>query len=223
MAVFGAIKTQEYSPLNAIRAAVKMLVALDLLNKNGTNLTSDKIDIGIGINCGQCTLGNIGFKNKMDYTIIGDTVNLASRTESLTKTYHHPLIVTEFVFEETKENFLFRKIDNVRVKGKNKPVGIYAVYSGFNDDDSRKLRSGRISDLPSVSSLLINRSALVNYNKGLQVFYLREWKLSAEYFMKALEFDNKDYLSKLYLDRALFFDKTPPSDDWDSVITLEKK
>jgi len=223
MAVFGAINTEEYTPLNAIKAAVKMLVALDYINSSGAKLNNDNIHIGIGINCGQCTIGNIGFKNKMDYTIIGDTVNLASRVESLTKIYHHPLLVTEYVFDETKEDFLYRKVDNVRVKGKNKPVGIYAVYSGFSDDNGKRLRSGKISDLPLVPSLLINRETLSNFNKGLRVFYLREFKLACEYFSKALEYDKSDYLSGLYLERSVEFDKTAPDENWDGVITLEKK
>jgi len=159
----------------------------------------------------------------MDYTIIGDTVNLASRLESLSKMYYHPLIVSEAVFEAAKEKFLFRKIDNVRVKGKDKPVGIYAVYSGFQGADGKKLRSGETADIISVESLLINRETLVNYNKGLRVFYLREWKLAQEYFEKALESDKDDYLSKLYLERSKQMEQTQVSDDWDGVITLTEK
>jgi len=159
----------------------------------------------------------------MDYTVIGDTVNLASRIESLTKHYHHPLIVSEYIFEATKEKFLYRKIDNVRVKGKNKSVGIYAIYSGFYGSDSKKLRSGEISDIPTVSSLLINRETISNYNKGLRVFYMREWKLAEEYFLNALEADKNDFLSQLYLERTHKFMQTPPEEDWDGVITLLEK
>ena len=223
MAVFGAFQNLENSPANAIRAAVKMLGAMDGINKNITTLSQNKIEIGIGINCGECILGNIGFQNKMDYTIIGDTVNLASRIESLTKHYRHSLIVSEFVFERTKDNFLFRKIDNVRVKGKEKPVGIYAVYSGFEGTDGSKLRSGETSDIPIIPSLLINRETLVNYNKGMRVFNMREWKLAEEYFTKALEADKSDFLSQLYLERSIEFAAAPPKEDWDGIITLSKK
>ena len=223
MAVFGAFQTQENSCENAIRAAVKMLAAIEMINDSGAKPVSEPIKIGIGINYGESILGNIGFKNKMDYTIIGDTVNLASRIENLTKTYHHPLIVSEYVYETIKEKFLFRKIDNVRVKGKNKPVGIYAVYSGFKGAEGQKLRSGETADVPTVSSLLVDRQAISNYNKGLKVFYMREWKLAKEYFLKALETDTCDFFSKLYLDRSIEFERTPPGDDWDSVITIAEK
>ena len=223
MAVFGAFKNNEESPENAIKAAVKMLAALEKINNSGMEFFKDKVNIGIGINYGECILGNIGFKSKMDYTIIGDTVNLASRLESLTKIYYHPLIVSEAVFEAAKEKFLFRKIDNVRVKGKDKPVGIYAVYSGFQGADGKKLRSGETADITSVDSLLINRDTLINYNKGLRVFYLREWKLAQEYFNNALESDKDDYLSKLYLERSQKLSETQVGDDWDGVITLTEK
>ena len=223
MAVFGAFQTLENSPANAIRAAVKMLAAMEMINNNPSLLTEEKINIGIGINCGECILGNIGFKNKMDFTVIGDTVNIASRLEGISKIYHHPLIVSDAVYEETKDKFLFRKIDNVRVKGKTKPLGIYAVYSGFTGSDGKKLRSGETADILSVSCLQINRDTLINYNKGLSVFYMREWKLAQEYFSKALESDKDDYLSKLYLDRAIEFEQKPPGDDWDGVIIYLRK
>ncbi|MCL2243206.1 MAG: response regulator [Treponema sp.] len=223
MAVFGAVQNLENSPSNAIRAAVKMLAVLETINDSGASLLDQKIEIGIGINHGECILGNIGFKNKMDYTVIGDTVNLASRVESLTKKYHHPLIVSENVFEEARDKFLFRKIDNVRVKGKKKPVGIYAVYSGFHGSDSKKLRSGETADIAAVPSLLINRDTLINYNKGIRVFYMREWKLAQEYFLNSLDTCKTDFLSQLYLERAVNFMHNPPPDNWDGVITLDDK
>ena len=223
MAVFGAFQTQESSPEKAIRCALKMLVAMEMINKSSSKLSKENINIGIGINCGECILGNIGFQNKMDYTIIGDTVNLASRIESLSKIYHHPLIVSEYVYEAAKEKFLFRKIDNVRVKGRNKSIGIYGVYSGFHGKESKRLRSGEIMDIPTVSGLLINRDTLSNYNKGLQVFYMNEWKLAEEYFTKALESQKDDFLSNLYLERTRKFAANPPPENWNGVFTLTEK
>ena len=223
MAVFGAFVNIEISPVNAIRAAIKMLSSIEMMNSSGNILVNDKINIGIGINYGHCILGNIGFKNKMDYTVIGDTVNLASRIENLTKQYRHPLIVSEYVFEQSKDKFLFRKADNVRVMGKEKPVEIYAVYSGFTDDNAKGLRKGEKQDLPFVSAITINRETLINYNKGLSTFYMREWKLAQEYFKKSLETDGNDFLSKLYLERSMELAEKPPPDNWDFVFKLEQK
>jgi len=223
MAIFGAFKNLENHPANAIRAAIKMLAVLEKIDTEGIAITKGRLKVGIGLNCGECILGNIGFQNKMDYTLVGDTVNLASRIEGLTKPYRHPLLVSEYVYEAAKDSFLFRKIDNVRVKGKNEPVGIYAVYSGFYGKTGNILRKGAISSLPSVASLLVDRKTLINYNKGLQVFYMREWKLAKEYFSKALEADKSDYISQLYLERTLGFAKTPPPENWDGVITFGEK
>jgi len=219
MAVFGAFASMDNSQEKAICAAIKMLAVLDKMNSSGSKISHNDIDIGIGINYGGCILGNIGFQNKMDYTVIGDTVNLASRIESLTKQYRHPLIISEYVYEATKDKFIHRPIDNVRVKGKVKPVGIYAVYTGFSGAEESHVNTA----LPSVPSLLINKETLDNYNKGLRTFYLREWKLAREYFEKALETNNNDFLSSFYLERSIEFERNPPPDNWDGVVTLAEK
>jgi len=223
MAVFGAFRNLENPTFNAIRAAIKMLATLENVDTAGIALKQGSLKTGIGINCGECVLGNIGFQNKMDYTVIGDTVNLASRIEGLTKLYRHPLIVSEYIYNTAKDHFLFRKIDNIRVMGRKEPSGIYAIYTGFEGTAGNVLRSGEISDIPSVSSLLINRETLINYNKGLQLFYMREWKSAQEYFSKAVQADKNDYLSQFYLDRTLEFMRVPPPDNWDGVVTLSEK
>ena len=223
MAVFGAFRALENASASAIRAAVKMLAALPSVDTTGLALSEGGLKIGIGINCGECVLGNIGFQNKMDYTIIGDNVNLASRLEGITKVYRHPLVVSEYMYNAAKDHFLFRKVDNVRVKGKQEPVGIYAIYTGFEGSAGNVLRSGEVLDLPTVPSLLINRDMLVNYNKGLRLFDMREWKPAQEYFGKAVEISKDDYLSRIYLERAVEFARTPPPDNWDGTITLTEK
>ena len=223
MAVFGAINVLENPMASAVRAAIKILSVLDNIDTSSIALPKGSLKIGIGINSGQCILGNIGFRNKMDYTIIGDTVNLASRLEGITKVYSHPLIVAEYVYNSIKDNFLLRKIDNVRVKGKEEPVAIYAVYTGFQGTAGNVLRSGEIVDLPAVPMLQINRQTLINYNKGLQLFYMRERKPAQEYFSLALEADENDFLSRLYLQRVTELSQNPPPPNWDGVITLSEK
>jgi class 3 adenylate cyclase/CheY-like chemotaxis protein len=223
MAVFGAVNVLENPVASAVSAAIKMLDALKNIDTSKIGLKQGDLEIGIGINCGLCILGNIGFRNKMDYTVIGDTVNLASRLDGITKLYRHPIIVSEYVHNAIKDQFLFRKIDNVRVMGKEKPVSIYSVYTGFEGNDGGALRSGNVPDVPLVPALLVNRECLVNYNKGLQLFYMREWKPAQEYFSKALEADKNDYPSQLYMKRAVEFSNTPPPEDWDGVVKLSEK
>jgi class 3 adenylate cyclase/CheY-like chemotaxis protein len=223
MAVFGLSKGPHNPETSSVRAAVKMLDALSRVDTSSLNLPEGRLRIGIGINCGECVVGNIGFQNKMDYTLIGNTVNLASRLEGTTKIYCHPLIVSEYIYEAARDDFLFRKIDTVRVKGKDDPVGIYAVYTGFEGEDVSNFRSGRVQDLPVVPSLLINRDILDNFNKGLTLYMMREWESARDFFGKALEIDGNDFLSRLYLERSAGFLKEPPTKDWDGVITLEEK
>jgi class 3 adenylate cyclase/CheY-like chemotaxis protein len=223
MAFFGAFGNVENSSINAICAAIRMLYALEGMNSSSELNGHKKLETGIGINYGECILGNIGFQNKMDYTVIGDTVNLASRIESLTKIYKHPLIISEYVYETVKENFIMRKIDNVRVKGKEKPVGIFAVHSGFTGNSGEQPISKKLIDVPLTSSILINAETLNNYNKGLQIFYMREWKLAEEYFNKSLEADKNDFLSQLYITRSREYALNPPPDNWDGVVTLTNK
>jgi adenylate cyclase len=137
--------------------------------------------------------------------------------------YRHPLIVSEYMYEIVKDHFLFRKVDNARVKGKDDPVGIYAVYTGFEGSAGQTLRSGEIMDIPTVPSLLINREVLAQYNKGLHLFNMREWETAKEYFSKAVEIDAKDYLSALYLERTEEFLRSPPPKDWDGSVSLTEK
>jgi len=223
MAIFGAFQNRENQLVSSVRAGIKMLAAVEAMDASAVSLKKGALKIGIGINSGNCVLGNIGFLNKMDYTVIGDAVNLASRLEGVTKVYRHPLIVSEYIYNSIKNKFLFRKIDNVRVIGKETSVGIYSVYTGFQGTAGNVLRAGEIPDIPIIPTLLINREMLINYNKGLQLFYMREWKPALEYFTKAVEADETDYLAQLYLNRTHEFIATPPPDNWDGVVTLLDK
>jgi len=223
MALFGAFQNQENTMIEAVSAAIKMIAAIENLDISKLSFPKGNLEMGIGINSGLCVMGNIGFQNKMDYTVIGDAVNIASRLEGASKIYHHPLIVSENVYSEIKDKLLCRKVDNVRVMGKEEHISIYAVYSGYDDEDEDEPHPERALDLPRVSSLLVNRETLENYNKGLKMFYMREWKPAQEYFLLASKADETDYLSQLYLRRAIDFTKNPPPNDWDGVVSLMEK
>jgi class 3 adenylate cyclase/DNA-binding response OmpR family regulator len=223
MAVFGLSRGRYDAHVSSIRAAVRMLAAVSRIDTSILNLPEGRLRIGIGLNCGECVVGNIGFQNKMDYTLIGNTVNLASRLEGTTKMYCHPIIVSEFMYDQVRDDFIFRKVDTVRVKGKDDPVGIYAVYTGYEGEDTRKIRGEKTADLPEVPSLLINREVLAGFNKGLSLYNMRQWGAARDFFNKALEADGKDFLSGLYLERCGDFLKNPPPDDWDGVVTLDEK
>jgi adenylate cyclase len=223
MAVFGVYEAMPDAPVLAIRTGVKMLGALEKVDTSGISLPRGGLKIGVGINRGECVVGNIGFHDKMDYTLIGNTVNLASRLEGTTKIYRHPLIVSEFMYEQARDYFIFRKVDVVRVKGKEEPVGIYAVYTGFTGEGEMILPGGGTSGLAAVPALQISRELLDAYNKGLQLFYMREWVSAREYFNRARRIDEDDYLSALYAERCETYLANPPPADWDNAVTLTEK
>jgi adenylate cyclase len=217
MAIFGAPKTLENAAASAVRAAIRMVKALPHTNTSGITLPESGFGTGIGVNYGECVVGNIGFQNKLDYTVIGDTVNLASRLEGVTKYYQQPIIVSEYVYGAAKDHFIFRKADSVRVKGKDRPVGLYTVYDAFHGE----------ADEGTPESLIIARETLDQYNKGLKLYAMREWETAKQYFSKALSISEQtgesDYLAALYLTRIEEFQVNPPPPDWDATITMTEK
>jgi len=111
---------------SALRAAIDIRIALRTLNDSRPSAV--RINNGIGINFGEVVAGNIGSSGKMDYTVIGDIVNTASRIEALTKYYRLPLLVSEDVFNNLDGRYLFRFVDRVLVKGRKHPVGLFECF-----------------------------------------------------------------------------------------------
>ncbi|HKL86328.1 MAG TPA: adenylate/guanylate cyclase domain-containing protein [Treponemataceae bacterium] len=123
---------------HAVQAAIKMIYKLESYNEC-QQIINTKIRNGIGINFGRVTRGNIGSKEKLDFTVIGDSVNAASRFEALTKRYHLPVVISEDVVNELKEEYQIRFIDNVLVKGRECPTKLYEVFD-FNNADTIELK-----------------------------------------------------------------------------------
>jgi len=217
MALFGAPKTLENSSASAVRAALRMAKVLASIDTTGIYLPESGFGTGIGVNFGECVVGNIGFQDKLDYTVIGDTVNLAARLEGVTKYYQQTIIVSENIYEAAKDHFIFRKADSVRVKGKDQPVGLYTVYDAWQGEAD--------ADIPNY--LIIDREALDQYNKGLKLYGMREWETAKGYFAKALSINERlglaDYLSSMYLGRIAEYQVNPPPPDWDATITMTEK
>ncbi|GBF48653.1 adenylate cyclase-like protein [Leptospira ryugenii] len=132
MTIFGAPFKREDDALRAVKTAVAMIRDLELLNQK-LNLPQERLQVGIGIHTGEAIVGNIGSERRLDYTVIGDTVNLASRIEGLTKHYQCNILISEATYEKVNgkfsasEGFVIREIDTVIVKGKSKPITIYEV------------------------------------------------------------------------------------------------
>ena len=130
MAVFGApFSRPEVDPANAVNAGLEMMQELARYNRERVARGQIAIDAGVGISSGEVVCGNIGSEKRMDYTVIGDGVNLASRLEGATKMYGASIMMSEFTNARVADKFVTRKLDVIQVKGKTQGVGIYEVFA----------------------------------------------------------------------------------------------
>jgi adenylate cyclase len=180
--------------------------ALKKLNQVRFAQNKNPIYIGIGINTAQVLAGTIGSMKRMDYTIIGDGVNLASRLESANKYFGTNILISHHTFLIIKNIFPCREIDLIKVKGKDNAVSIYEVLD-FDDKDS---------------SLQINK-----YNKkfqeGLNFYRDRKWKEGIKKFNNILSVNPNDRVSQIYIDRCKFMIENPPDKNWEAVWVMDSK
>ncbi len=205
MAVFGAPLPSEHDADNAVTAAVEMLRALDRLNDQRAVVNKPKIRIGIGLNTGEVLSGNIGSSKRMDYTVIGDAVNLAARLESATKGYRAQLLISEFTASKIKRSHELREVDLLRVKGKQQPVRVYEVVTHT------------LERVPQMSDLF------AHYEEGLLRYRRGDWSGARDRFLKASNGPFIDPLSQRYVERCEYFIAQPPSIDWDGVWVMQSK
>jgi class 3 adenylate cyclase/CheY-like chemotaxis protein len=203
LAVFGAPVSYEDNPQRAVRAAIDMLEALKLLDTSKLSLPKSGFQIGIGIHDGVAIVGNIGSKEKFDYTVIGDAVNLASRLEGLTKHYGQKIIVSEDVKKRVEDSLFVRELDNVKVKGKNQATTMFGIPWDNRD-----------AFTPEV---------IKDYQKALSMYKIQNWLTAIDYFKKILEQIPEDHIAKMYIKRCEDFQKKPPGTDWDGAIELDFK
>jgi len=131
MCFWGAPLPQQDHAIRACKCALRQMQRLRELNESWP--TNRRINIGIGLNSGIMTVGNMGSPSRMNYTLMGDNVNLGARLEGTNKEYGTNIIISEFTYGLVKDHFLVRELDNIRVKGKNKPVLIYELVDCLED------------------------------------------------------------------------------------------
>lgn len=203
LAVFGAPVSYENNAERALRAAIGMAEALREIDPAGLVLPKEGFSSGIGVHEGTVIVGNIGSRDKFDYTVIGDNVNLASRLEGLTKHYHVPIILSDTVLNTIGDIIAVREVDTVRVKGKEQPTTLYTVFpEGYEVPDAESLAS---------------------YRKGIQLYKMGNWTTAIDYFEQVLASAPEDYLSGMYIERCREFAQTPPPEDWGGAIRLDFK
>jgi adenylate cyclase len=204
MAVFGAPLDQPDHASRACRVALEMMEKLRELRAKWAAEGRPDVNIGVGINSGDMVVGNMGSEMRFDYTVMGDSVNLASRLEGTNKEYGTNIIISEFTYEIVKDGFLCRQLDAVRVKGKKKPVCIYELL-------------GLAADAPQWQEFLDR------FEAGLELYRQGRWDGAITAFESALEIRPEDYTAKMYIDRCRSLEEHPPEGEWDGVFTMTKK
>ena len=205
MAGFGIPVAHDDDEDRAVRAAIAMIVELWEWNVERAAKGLDPIDHGVGLNTGMVVSGNIGSPKRMDYTMIGDGVNLAARLESACKQYSARLLISEFTKAKLKGTYKLRDIDMVVVKGKTEPVGVYEVLDYHTDE--------------TYPNLMDN----VNYfNEGVKEYRAGNWDKGIGRFQEAIKANESDKLAQTYIERCEKLKKDPPK-DWDGVWVMTSK
>jgi adenylate cyclase len=141
----------------------------------------------------------------VDYTVIGDSVNLASRLESLNKVYGTHIIVSEYTAKNIRDRFQLRKLDTVKVLGKGAPVSIFELMA---------LKEGCDPGLPALAAV---------FESGIRNYRQKNWSSALKCFQEALAINPSDRPSRIYIDRVERFIESPPPDDWKGVTVYENK
>jgi len=206
MAAFGIPIGHDDDEDRAVRAAIAMLVSLRDFNALRASEGKPPVDMGIGINTDTVVSGNIGSPKRMDYTVIGDGVNLAARLESACKQYSAHLLLSEYTVKQLHGTYRLRDIDHVVVKGKTEPVGVYEVLDYHTDETFPNLME------------------TVSYFKEGRKYYRRGiWDKAIGAFSEALALNPTDKLSQIYIDRCNQLKENPPTGDWNGVWVMTSK
>jgi class 3 adenylate cyclase/HAMP domain-containing protein len=213
MAFWGAPVKHDDDALQAVLSGLDMIEAVKSFNENQKKLGIPEFRIGIGIAYGTVTVGNIGSERKMDYTVIGDMVNLASRMEGLTKTYHAEILISETLHdaliksgEKSGENaaspLFYRLLDTVAVKGKTRGVKIYTAKKALSETETK---------------------AWKYHNHGMGLYYKRDFAAAAKYFAAAPNLLPGDFNAANLYKRCKTYEHSPPPPGWDGVEVMHTK
>jgi class 3 adenylate cyclase len=207
MAFFGA-------PLDVTDHAVRACAAAILMKKKEKELNKDFIQSGlsfdplvtrIGINSGDMSVGNMGSERKMNYTVMGNAVNITARLEGVNKMFGTWILISENTRQEIGSAFLCRKLDRIRVAGISEPVRVYELLD-FTD------------------SAAAEQKAMVDlFNTAHELFEKREWQAAEAAFQKALDHSPADSPSRVYLKRCALYRMSPPPQEWDGVFDWKSK
>lgn len=202
MAFWGAPIGQENHATLACRSTMKMLKKVEEMTPQGTETHAR-----FGIATGDMIVGNIGSYNRFNYTVLGDTVNLAARLEAANKKFGSLAMIAEQTYQQVKNEFYCRQLDFLVVKGKTKPVRVYEL----------------LGDKKSAENTANLEEIITIYQQGLDHYLNRRWDNAVQAFNQVIELKPDDGPSQTYIERCNQFKKAPPPEDWEGVFHLRTK
>lgn len=205
MAFWGAPIDDQDHAVKSVQAAWLMSKKLAEMKNGWLKKYDVDLKIGIGINSGEVVIGNLGSDKRFDYTVIGDTVNLSSRLESLTKLYGVQIIVSQFTKDKTNDKFYFRPLDLVVVKGKAEAVEIFELICPSSEIKSE------------------NKKMIENFTDGIYMYRNKQWDKAIAIFEELKKEWPDDVPTKIYLDRCQELKNNPPDSTWNGVYHLTNK
>jgi len=203
MAYWGApLPLADHAAL-ACQAALKMQEAMGAVRAGWRARGLPQLPARLGLHSGPVVAGNVGSKERFNYTVLGDTVNLASRLEGANRHYGTEIMLSQDTYQKVADKFLMRELDQVQLKGREQPVPCYELLGPAPADGVP----------PWVQIFAAGRAAYLN----------REWKEAAAKFQKVLRLKPGDGPAQLFLERCLGFLRNPPPPDWQGIFVLETK
>jgi adenylate cyclase len=209
--IFGAPINSEEHFIESASASLEMIAKLKELKVywSENNLyckDAQDMDVRIGLNTGLAKVGFMGTDALASYTMMGDTVNLAARLEAAGKDYGVNILISEFTNEKIKEKFFTRKLDIVRVKGKNEPVQLFELIAVRGEENVKRRESAKI------------------YEEAFSFYRAQQWDRAIELFKQSEETrGSKDKSAEMLIDRCEYYKSSPPGEGWDGVFTRKHK
>ncbi|MDY6935581.1 MAG: CHASE2 domain-containing protein [Spirochaetota bacterium] len=205
MAFYGAPQHLEDHAIKACLAAIDMQNRLKDMRMAWRKHGKHELYVRMGLNTGVAVVGNMGSRTRMDYTVMGDSVNLASRLEGANKNYETYTMISESTYNAAKDHIVARQLDVIQVVGKDVPIQVYELIG----------KEGELSDQ--------TMDILNMYNNAVEHFRNRDWKKARSLFRSILKISKDDGPSKTYYERCYEFSIKPPPKNWDGVYKLKSK
>jgi len=206
MAFWGAPIAQKDHALRTCTAALEMQKRLAALRPKWKKDGKPELTVRCGLNTGIMIVGNMGGKDRFDYTVIGDSVNLASRLEGANKQYGSKIMISDMTFQHVQGKVIVRELDLIQVKGKNEPVKVWELL-GLSDHQLTPQE----------------KESLDIYHQGLELYRKRNWEEAIGYMNQAIQLDPTCHVAEIYAQRAGLYQLNPPPDDWNGVFVMTTK